>query len=132
MSSTPLRGLTRALAWTLRGVRINLSARAAIPWINPKERKGQPGTLGYKCLFCGSYRCKDCRPSKLKKVRARIAEIAAERNLRRTATLTLDPSRLPRRERTDRYIRECWRKMRVLLARRYGKSLPFVGALEFQ
>lgn len=47
------------------------------------------------------------------------------------ATLTLDPSRLPRRGRTDRYIRECWRKMRVLLARRYGKSLPFVGVLEF-
>jgi len=50
-------------------------------------------------------------------------------------TLTLDPKRLSNqdRKRTDRYIRECWRKMRVLLARKHeGKSLPFVGVLEFQ
>jgi hypothetical protein len=47
------------------------------------------------------------------------------------ATLTLDPKRVPRGQRTDRYIRECWREMRVLLAREYGKSLSFVGVLEF-
>jgi hypothetical protein len=47
------------------------------------------------------------------------------------ATLTLDPKRVPRGQRTDRYIRECWREMRVSLARKYGKSLPFVGVLEF-
>src|SRR5262249_21720120 len=32
----------------------------------------------------------------------------------------------------DRYIRECWRKMRVLLAREFNGTLPFVGVLEFQ
>ena len=49
------------------------------------------------------------------------------------ATLTLDPAKLDKGERTDRYIRECWRMMRVLLARKWGKgkSLPFVGVLEF-
>jgi len=49
-------------------------------------------------------------------------------------TLTLDPKKLSAadRKRTDRYIRECWRKMRVLLARQFGKSLAFVGVLEFQ
>jgi len=51
------------------------------------------------------------------------------------ATLTLDPKRVPKgdRKRTDRYIRECWRKMRVLLTRlNGGKSIDFVGVLEFQ
>lgn len=94
--------------------------------------RGQPGRYGYKCLFCQSYRCNRCRNPKLKKVRARIAEIATEHKLQRMATLTLDPKRIPKRERTDRYIRECWRKMRVLLARQYGGSLAFVGVLEFQ
>jgi hypothetical protein len=50
------------------------------------------------------------------------------------ATLTLDPKRIPRQDRgrTDRYIRECWRKMRVLLARQFQGTLPFVAVLEFQ
>jgi hypothetical protein len=93
--------------------------------------KGQPGKFGHKSLFCASYRCKRCRPPKLKKVRARIAEIATQHKLTRMATLTLDPSRIPKGQKTDRYLRECWRKMRVLLARKFGKSLPFVGVLEF-
>jgi hypothetical protein len=94
--------------------------------------KGQPGKFGFKCLFCGSYRCNRCRNPKLKKVRARIGQIATEHKLQRMATLTLDPSRIPKDERTDRYIRECWRKMRVLLAREFKGTLPFVGVLEFQ
>jgi hypothetical protein len=47
------------------------------------------------------------------------------------ATLTLDPKRIPKGEKTDRYLRKCWRKMRVSLARKFGKSLPYVGVLEF-
>jgi hypothetical protein len=93
--------------------------------------KGKLGKYGYLCLFCGSYRCNRCRNPKLKRVRARLAEIAQEHKLQRMATLTLDPKRIPRGERTDRYIRECWRKMRVLLAREFNGSLPFVGVLEF-
>jgi hypothetical protein len=98
--------------------------------------KGQPGKFGFKCLFCGSYRCNRCRKPKLKKVRKRIAEIAEEHKLTRMATLTLDPKKLSvaDRKRTDRYIRELWRMMRVYLSRRWAKnkSLPFVGVLEFQ
>ncbi len=94
--------------------------------------KGKPGVFGHSALFCKSYRCNRCRNPKLKKVRARIAEIATEHKLQRMATLTLDSLRIPKRERTDRYIRECWRKMRVLLAREFKGSLAFVGVLEFQ
>ena len=93
--------------------------------------KGQPGKFGHKALFCQSYRCKRCRNPKLKKVRARIAEIATQHKLTRMATLTLDPSKIKKGETTDRYLRECWREMRVSLARRFKVSLPFVGVLEF-
>jgi len=96
--------------------------------------KGKPGVFGHKALFCQSYRCNRCRKPKLRKVRARIAEIAQEHKLTRMATLTLDPKRLTAKDRkhTDRYIRNCWRKFRVSLAREYKGSLPFVGVLEFQ
>jgi hypothetical protein len=96
--------------------------------------KGKPGTFGHKTLFCQSYRCDRCRKPKLRRVRARISEIAQEHKLTRMATLTLDPKRIPSSDkaRTDRYIRECWRKMRVLLARQFNGSLSFVGVLEFQ
>jgi hypothetical protein len=93
--------------------------------------KGQPGKYGHKALFCQSYRCRRCRNPKLKKVRARIAQIATEYKLQRMATLTLDPKRIPKGKSTDRYLRECWRKMRVSLAREFGESIAFVGVLEF-
>jgi hypothetical protein len=96
--------------------------------------KGKPGLFGNKVLFCKSYRCDRCRTPKLKDVRSRIAGAAAKYKLNKMVTLTLDPAKLSKQERkrTDRYIRECWRKMRVLLTRQYGKSLAFVGVLEFQ
>jgi hypothetical protein len=96
--------------------------------------KGQLGKFGYQCLFCGSYRCNRCRKPKLKKVRERISVIAEKHRLQRMVTLTLDPKKIKPgyRGRTDRYIRELWRMMRVLLSRKFGKSLPFVGVLEFQ
>jgi hypothetical protein len=96
--------------------------------------KGKLGVFGNKALFCKSYRCDRCRPPKLKDVQARIAMAAEKHKLNRMVTLTLDPKKLSKQDRkhTDRYIRKCWRKMRVLLARQYGKSLAFVGVLEFQ
>ena len=97
--------------------------------------KGKPGVFGHSALFCKSYRCNRCRPPKLKEVRARICAAAEKHKLNKMATLTLDRKRLTRDERrhTDRYIRECWRSMRVLLARQCGKtSIPFIGVLEFQ
>jgi hypothetical protein len=95
--------------------------------------KGKSGTFGYSTLFCKSYRCNRCRNPKLKDVRAAIARIASERKLNKMATLTLDPKRLKKRDRarTDRYLRNCWRKMRVSLGREFGKSLDYVGVLEF-
>ena len=94
--------------------------------------KGKLGTFAYMCLFCGSYRCNRCRNPKLKKVRSAIARIASEKKLNKLATLTLDRKLIPRGVRTDRYLRECWRKMRVSLSRKFGESVDYVGVLEFQ
>ena len=94
--------------------------------------KGRVGRLGYKRLMCESYRCGRCRPLKLRRVRGRIAEIASARKLLRFVTLTLDPTKIPDGVRSDRYLRETWRKMRISLARRFGKALHFIGVLEFQ
>ena len=93
--------------------------------------KCKPGMFGHVCLFCGSYRCNRCRNPKLRKVRSAIARIASERKLNKFATLTLDLKRIPHRMRTDRYLRECWRKMRVSLSRKFGESVDYVGVLEF-
>jgi len=57
--------------------------------------------------------------------------LADEHKLTRFATLTLDPKRIPDPEKSDRYIRECWRKMRVKLERKYGSPLKFISVLEF-
>jgi hypothetical protein len=93
--------------------------------------KGTPGKFGLLCLFCGSYRCNRCRNPKLKRVRAAIARIASEKKLDKLATLTLDIKLIPRGVRTDRYLRKCWRSMRVSLSRKFGESVDYVGVLEF-
>jgi hypothetical protein len=58
--------------------------------------------------------------------------IAREQKLTKMLTLTLDPKRLPEGEPSDEYIRERWRRLRVLLARKVGKSVDFFSTLEFQ
>jgi len=66
-------------------------------------------------------------------MRSRMAELSTEFKLQRMGTLTLDPKTIPARYRgrTDRYIRDLWRMMRVLLSRKFGESLPFIAVLEF-
>lgn len=93
--------------------------------------KGQPGTLAHSRLFCKSLRCPHCRKSKLKRLRARIAQLAHQSQLRRFVTLTLDPRRLRNTKESDRYLRNCWRKMRVSLQRRFGNTVQFIGVIEF-
>jgi hypothetical protein len=90
------------------------------------------GRIGYKRLRCRSLRCPHCRDSKAHRVRNRIAEIAGEKGLTKFVTLTLDPKRIPANIRSEIYLRDCWRKMRVSLTRRFGKSVDFISVLEFQ
>lgn len=94
--------------------------------------KNRTDRIGVSRLQCGAYRCLSCLPRKLRRVRTRIAQIATEKKLLKFVTLTLDPKKIPPGVRSDRYLRETWRKMRVLLARRFGESVHFIGVLEFQ
>ena len=64
-------------------------------------------------------------------MRARIAQIADEYSLGIMATLTLDPSLIPEGERSDRYIRNCWRLMRVYLKRKFKVTIDYISVLEF-
>src|SRR5260370_12063555 len=69
--------------------------------------KGKPGTFGYVCLFCGSYRCDRCRIPKLKKVRSAIARIASEMGLNKLATLTLDRKKIKKVYSSSRLVTLC-------------------------
>jgi hypothetical protein len=50
----------------------------------------------------------------------------------RVLTLTLDPALIPVGVRSDLYLKNCWRKMRVVLQRKFGASIRFIAVLEFQ
>jgi hypothetical protein len=82
--------------------------------------------------MCASLRCSLCQKARLSAVRAHISEIAEKFQLRQFVTLTLDPAKAGSATRSDLYIRNCWRKMRVLLKRRFGNSIAFFSVLEFQ
>jgi hypothetical protein len=93
--------------------------------------KGEVGKLAHSRLFCKSLRCPYCRKPKLKNLRSRIAQLAHQLQLRRFVTLTLDPKRIRNPKESDRHLRKCWRKMRVSLEREFGKTVQFIGVLEF-
>src|SRR5215471_8247094 len=93
--------------------------------------KDKPGTCGHKRLLCDSLRCPHCRVKRARYVRSRIAELADRFQLKRFATLTLDPKRVPDEQRSDRYLRNCWRKMRVSLQRKFGTSVRFIAVREY-
>jgi hypothetical protein len=94
--------------------------------------KSKPGLCGHKRLMCSSLRCTVCQKARLSAVRAHVSEIAEQHQLRQFVTLTLDPAKVGHPSRSDRYIRNCWRKMRVVLQRRFGESVAFFAVLEFQ
>jgi hypothetical protein len=68
-------------------------------------------------------------------VRQRIAELAVQNGLNRLITLTLDPSKLSPRTRTNpkataAFIRRTWAEFRVSLWRKYRVAPRFIATLE--
>jgi hypothetical protein len=94
--------------------------------------KGKAGICGHKRLMCQSLRCTICQRKRLREVRARIADLANQHHLTQFVTLTLDPKKVGTPSESSRYIKNCWRKMRVTLERRFGDSIAFIAVLEFQ
>ncbi len=83
----------------------------------------------YAALGCKGWDCPVCGPKKARRLRQAIIEAATRNDLRRFLTLTLDP-RYTSSEESIKYIRECWRKFRVYLKRRTGKSIDFIAVVE--
>ena len=72
---------------------------------------------------------------KIRQVRKRIVQRAVEHALQRFLTLTLDPKKMKHGLSTKEkivYLYAAWRKMRVYLQRKLGKSLVFIAVLELQ
>jgi len=84
---------------------------------------------------CKSYACARCGPRKIRQVRKRIVQLSVENDLTRFLTLTLDPAKLPpgadTKSKID-YLYETWRKMRVSISRKLGKSVRFIAVVELQ
>jgi hypothetical protein len=94
--------------------------------------RDKPGTCGHARLLCRSLRCLGCSKARLRYIRSRITLLAELFGLFRVLTLTLNPTLIPTGVRSDLYLKNCWRKMRVLLQRRFGASIRFIAILEFQ
>ena len=93
------------------------------------------GTFSHHRFRCKSYACGRCGPRKIRQVRKRIVQRATERGLQRFLTLTLDPKKLKPGCGTKEkiaFLYTVWRKMRVYLQRKLGKSLIFIAVVELQ
>ncbi len=82
-------------------------------------------------LSCKGWSCPICGPKKAYRLRKGITRIAVERNLCRLLTLTLDPKTCTPEE-SIQYLLEVWRKFRVYLIRKYGRSITFIAIRELQ
>lgn len=92
---------------------------------------GRDGELwGYSRIPCKCWDCDYCGPKKVAELRHRISVTARELGLKRFLTLTLDPEKVGEGEDLVWYIREVWRKFRVYLKRRLGRSVSFISVLE--
>ena len=68
-------------------------------------------------------------------LRKRIAQLSKEHGLQRLLTLTLDPANLdPGSDINAKiaFISNVWRKMRVSISRKLGKSMAFIAVMELQ
>ncbi len=91
------------------------------------------GKSQYVRFRCKGYDCSICGPRKIRRVRRAIVQYAIDHNLQRFLTLTLDPKKLPPELALIEmiaYLRDSWRKMRVYIQRKLGRSLVFISVVE--
>ena len=91
---------------------------------------GRKGARGYSRLYCKSWSCRYCGPKKAARIRERI--VAESEG----AWPDSIPDADTRSEHSTgarssvRYIRDVWRKFRVSLKRKLGKSVSFISVVE--
>ena len=95
----------------------------------PTQLNGQ-AFQAFARLRCKSWSCARCGPAKAFKLQKAVAEKARDNDLTRLLTLTLDPKTVPDGVDQIRYIRNVWRKFRVYLTRRFGRSVSYIAILE--
>ena len=97
-------------------------------WGASPEETGSCGAIVESRASAGTATTADRR--RWAELRHRISVTARELGLKRFLTLTLDPEKLGEGEDLFWYIREVWRKFRVYLKRRLGRSVSFISVME--
>ncbi len=91
------------------------------------------GKAVYKRMWCNTYGCPQCGPRRYRRARKAIAAAAEQWRLTKFWTLTLDPKKIPPEaglRARIKYLRECWRKLRVYLQRKHGRTIAFIAVVE--
>ena len=95
------------------------------PFIGPNGER-----VGYARIYCKAWNCSYCGPRKAAHRCRLIAAAAKEHGLNRFLTLTLDPGKCSQDEDLVWYIRQVWRKFRVYLKRKHGRTIEFIAVVE--
>jgi hypothetical protein len=109
----------------------NCNKRGKMPALSgPVDFQGKPAH-GYMRIGCKAWGCPVCGPIKARKLQRAIEQQARKHDLTRFLTLTLDPSTIPSGIDRVGHIRQVFRKFRVYLKRKHGKSITYIAVLEF-
>jgi hypothetical protein len=142
-------------SWTLRG-------QERVPGIQAAVQNARGRKCKYARLTCGCWGCCLCGPRKARRYQQSILRAVSQAKLTRLFTLTLDFRNIATtpeaaqtfsehflankaeqkccacaicrdiQERAIPHIRNCWKKLRVYLHRKFGKAPKYIAVLEFQ
>ncbi len=148
----------RCGVWTLEGTR---KAPSPSMTVQGSPRKDAIARRKYTRLRCKCWECSLCGPRKARMLRGQILRAVERKKMQRMLTLTLDAKKFVSEEdrpiffehyeahkalktackcptcrrvqlQSIRHIRECWRKLRVYLKRKFGVAPDYICVLEFQ
>lgn len=84
----------------------------------------------YRRIPCKKWSCPACGPKKVNMFGWAAGEAASRYELRRLMTLTLDPLQVPEGVKPIKHLKHVWRKFRVPMTRKFGRSVRFLWVLE--
>ncbi len=84
----------------------------------------------YRRIPCKKWSCPSCGPKKVKMFGWAAGDAASRYELRRLMTLTLDPQQVPEGVKPIKHLKHVWRKFRIPMSRKFGRSVRFLWVLE--
>jgi hypothetical protein len=93
--------------------------------------EGGKKAWGYVRILCKSWLCPVCGPRKAYRLIKGIEEWAKQHDLNRFLTVTLDPKKIPRDIKPEKYLRKVWSKFRVYLGRKLEQKVEFISVMEY-